>query len=182
MKDSIELEMLTRSVETGPKAATFAIRDGALAYAPFDATKTPDGKVYDSSNNILSPIDEFNAPVGAGCARTADAMFPAANIPGTEGLMPYGSCLRLDVAGEILGEIFQIDFGVDEKHPVCESTRTTISALRIGDYVIGTMPGELDRDARDRICGASHRWPRTTRSSSATRRATSATCCGRRTG
>jgi hypothetical protein len=70
-------------------------------------------------------------------------MFPAAAIPGTEGTTPYGSCLRLDVAGEILGEIFSIDFDVDDRHPVCETTRTTISALRLGDYVIGTMPGEL---------------------------------------
>ena len=70
-------------------------------------------------------------------------MFPAAQIPGTEGILPYGSCLRLDLAAEILGPIFDIDFGVDETHPVCETTRTTISALRIGDYVIGTMPGEV---------------------------------------
>ncbi len=143
MKDTIELEMLTRSVETGPKAATFAIRDGALAYAPFDPVRVPDGVVYDSGGAIASPIDEFNAPVGAALCETGNAMFPAAAIEGTEGIEPYGSCLKLDVAGEILGEIFQIDFGVDDKHPVCEATRTTISALRIGDYVIGTMPGEL---------------------------------------
>jgi hypothetical protein len=143
MRDSIELEMVTRSVETGPKAATFSIRDGALEYAPFDLTKTPDGVIYDDSGAIKSPIDEFNAPVGAGLCEKGDAMFPAANIPGTEGLLPYGSCLRLDAAGEILGEIFKIDFGVDETHPVCEATRTTISALRIGDYLVGSMPGEL---------------------------------------
>ncbi|HUS33125.1 MAG TPA: hypothetical protein VMZ53_31705 [Kofleriaceae bacterium] len=143
MRDSVELEMLTRSVETGPKAGTFAIRDGALKYAPFDLKKEPDGVIYDSTGAVQSPIDEFNAPVGAGLCEKPDAMFPAANIPGTEGLTPYGSCLRLDAAGEILGEIFSIDFGVTETHPVCEATRTTISALRIGDYVIGTMPGEL---------------------------------------
>jgi hypothetical protein len=143
MRDSIELEMVTRSVETGPKAATFSIRDGALKYAPFDLTKTPDGVIYDDSGAIKSPIDEFNAPVGAGLCEKADAMFPAANIPGTEGVLPYGSCLRLDAAGEILGEIFKIDFGVTETHPVCEATRTTITALRIGDYIVGSMPGEL---------------------------------------
>lgn len=143
MRDSIELEMVTRSVETGPKADTFAIRDGALEYAPFDVSRMPDGVIYDSNGAIASPIDEFNAPVGAGLCETGTAMFPAANIPGTEGKLPYGSCLRLDVAGEILGEIFSIDFGVDDRHPVCEATRTTISALRIGDYVFGTMPGEL---------------------------------------
>ncbi|HSD85963.1 MAG TPA: hypothetical protein VLB44_00555 [Kofleriaceae bacterium] len=143
MRDSIELEMLTRSVETGPKAATFAIRSGALKYAPFDLTKTPDGKVYDDTGAIMSPIDEFNAPVGAALCEKGDAMFPAANIVGTEGITPYGSCLRLDAASEILGPIFSIDFGVTDTHPVCEATRTTISAVRIGDYVIGTMPGEL---------------------------------------
>jgi neutral ceramidase len=143
MRDSIELEMLTRSVETGPKPTTFSIREGALEYAPFNLDKVPDGVVYDSSGNVQSPIDEFNAPVGAGLCEKPDAMFPAAAIEGTAGITPYGSCLRLDVAGEILGEIFQFDFGIDDKHPACETTRTTISALRIGDYLIGTMPGEL---------------------------------------
>lgn len=143
MRDSLELEMLTRSIETGPHPETFSIRDGALSYAPFDITKTPDGVVFDGSGALASPIDEFNAPVGGALCETAEPMFPAAAIPGTEGVLPYGSCLRLDVAGSILGPIFNIDFGVDETHPVCESTRTTVSALRIGDHVIGTLPGEV---------------------------------------
>lgn len=144
MRDTLELEMLTRSVETGPKPETFTIRGGALSYAPFDPKRTPDGKVYAADGTTLaSPIDEFNAPVGAGLCETGDPMFPAAAIAGTEGTLPYGSCLRLDAVGDILGPIFQIDFGVDETHPVCESTRTTISALRLGDYVIGTLPGEV---------------------------------------
>lgn len=142
MKDSLELEMLTRSVETGPFPETYSIRDGALTYAPFDLTRTPDGVVYDG-DKLASPLDEWNAPVGAALCEKAEPMFPAAQIPGTEGVLPYGSCLLLDVAGGILGPIFKIDFGVDETHPVCETTRTTISALRLGDYLIGTMPGEL---------------------------------------
>jgi len=142
MKDSIELEMLTRSVETGPFPDTFKIRDGALGYAAFDINRMPDGIIMDGAS-LAGPVDEFNAPVGAALCEKEDAMFPAAAIPGTEGLLPYGSCLRLDVAGEILGELFNIDFQVDETHPVCESTRTTVSTLRIGEYLIGTMPGEL---------------------------------------
>lgn len=142
MKDAIELEMLTRSVETGPFPETYSIRDGALAYAPFDLDRTPDG-VVSEGGKLASPIDEWNAPVGAALCEKPDPMFPAAQIPGTDGILPYGSCLRLDVAGGILGPIFNIDFGVDETHPVCETTRTTVSALRIGDYLFGTMPGEL---------------------------------------
>jgi hypothetical protein len=143
MKSTLELEMLSKSVETGPDPKDFTIRDGSLAYAPFDRKKTPDGKVYDDQGKIISPIDEFNAPVGAGLCQDATAMFPAAAIPGDDGIKPYGSCLLLDQAAPILGQIFQVDLKVDETHPVCETTRTTISALRIGDYLIGTMPGEL---------------------------------------
>ena len=63
MKANLPIEMISRSVETGPSASTFSIRGGALAYAPFDAAKTPDGKIFDTDGTtILSPIDEFNAP------------------------------------------------------------------------------------------------------------------------
>jgi neutral ceramidase len=143
MQSSVEMEMVSRSIEVGPKPETFTIRNGALAYAPFDLSKTPDGVIYDNAGALVSPIDEFNAPVGAALCQDVAAMFPAAEIAGDEGILPYGSCLRLDAAGEILGPIFKTDFGVDETSPVCEETRTTISALRINDYVFGTMPGEL---------------------------------------
>ena len=144
MKDTLELAMVSRSIELGPKPETFTIRDGAMKYAPFDLNKTPDGVIYeDDGTTLKSPIDEFDAPVGAGLCESGTAMFPASAIPGTDQLVPYGSCARLDVVGGILGEIFKLDFGVDDTHPVCETTRTTISAVRLGDYVIGTMPGEL---------------------------------------
>lgn len=142
MRDSIELEMVTRSIETGPFPETLAIRGGALRYAAFDGETLPD-RVVSEGGQLASPIDEFNAPIGAGLCESGSPMFPAAAMPGTEGLAPYGSCLRLEVAAPILGPLFDIDFGVDERHPVCESTRTTISALRIGDYVLGTLPGEV---------------------------------------
>ena len=143
MQDSLEIEMVTRSIETGPRADTFTIRGGELAYAPFDPERMmPDGVVWDG-DRLASPIDEFNAQVGAGLCESASPMFPAAAIPGSEGILPYGSCLKLDLASEILGPIFDIDFGVDAKHPVCETTRTTISALRVGDYLFGTLPGEV---------------------------------------
>ena len=146
MRDSIELEMMSRSIETGPSPdpKPYAIRGGALQYAKMDVTKIPDGVIYDSTGAIASPIDEFNAPTGAGLCESETAMFPAAKIEGTDGLVPYGSCIRFDLGLEIIGEIFNFDFSIaDERHPICETTRTTISALRIGDYVIGTMPGEL---------------------------------------
>jgi len=142
MKDSLELEMVTRSIETGPFPETFSIREGTVTYASFDNERLPDGAVM-AGGNLIPTVDEFNAQVGAALCETAEPMFPAAQIPGTEGILPYGSCLKLDLAAEILEPIFDIKFGVDETHPVCETTRTTISALRIGEYVIGTLPGEV---------------------------------------
>ncbi len=142
MQSSVALEMVSRSIELGPDPKTFTVRNGTLAYAPWDGTTLPDGKIYDDSGAVISPIDEFNAPVGGGLCGSADAEFPAASIPGDTGI-PYGSCLRLDLAAPVLGTIFNVDFGADATHPVCEETRTTITALRINDYLIGTMPGEL---------------------------------------
>ena len=144
MQTSVALSMLSQSIEVGPFPKTFSIRSGALTYAPWDGVTLPDGKIYESDGaTLISPIDEFNAPVGGALCETGSAMFPAAQIPGDDGILPYGSCLKLDIAASILGPIFQTDFGVDQTHPVCEETRTTISALRIGDYLVGTMPGEL---------------------------------------
>ncbi|HEY5925251.1 MAG TPA: hypothetical protein VIV11_26390, partial [Kofleriaceae bacterium] len=146
MRESIELEMLTRSIVTGPNPdpKPFSIRGGALEYAPMDVTRLPDRVIYDGAGAVQSPIDEFNAPIGAGLCEKETAMFPAAKIEGTDGLIPYGSCIRFELGLEIIGEIFNFDFSIaDERHPICETTRTTISVLRIGDYVVGTMPGEL---------------------------------------
>jgi neutral ceramidase len=142
MQTSLALEMLTRSVELGPYPETFSIRNGGLTYAPFDLDREPDGVIMNGSQ-LASPVDEYNAPVGVALCETDTPMFPAAAIPGTEGLLPYGSCMRVDVLGEILGPIFGFVFESDETHPICQTTRTNISALRIGDYVVGTLPGEV---------------------------------------
>ncbi|MBK7153165.1 MAG: neutral/alkaline non-lysosomal ceramidase N-terminal domain-containing protein [Sandaracinaceae bacterium] len=138
----LELEMVTRSIALGPDAETFTIRDGALRYAPFDVTRVADGYVYDDDGAVLSPIDEFNAPVGAALCETGLPLVRAGAMPGTTGLAPYGSCLRVDVAARFIGAGFGIDFETDATHPVCESTRTVVSALRLGEYVLGTLPGE----------------------------------------
>ena len=143
METDVELEMLTRSVELGPDPATFTIRDGALAYAPFDLSRPADGIVYDGDGNLVSPIDEFNAPVGAALCEGDFAMFGAGAMPGTAGVLTYGGCNRLDVAADVLGALLDIELEVTANRPVCQMTRTTLSSLRIGDYVLATLPGEV---------------------------------------
>ena len=152
MKDSIALSMVTRSIELGPYPETFAIRDGALAYAPFDLERTPDRQVWDGANQIISPIDEFNAPSGAALCETDTALFPAAAMPGVDGLEVYGSCVRLDIAGEVLSSILGLSFpDIDEGGLACQSTRTTLSALWLDDYMVATVPGELSVLLADKL-------------------------------
>jgi neutral ceramidase len=143
MQTDLALEMVTRSVKLGPDPATFTVRDGALEYAPFERDREPDGVIFDGQGNIVSPIDEFNAPVGAALCGDEYAIFPAGEMPGVSGEPPYGSCVRIDTAAEILVEgLLKIDHEVDPTRPVCASTRTTLSALRLGEFVLGTVPGE----------------------------------------
>lgn len=139
MQTELAIEMVTRSIELGPRPDTFTIRGGMLAYAPFDRDRVPDRKIFGPGGEVLSPIDEFSAPVGAALCGDRDMpYFPAAELVGVAGLAPYASCMHLDVAGEIFSDILDMEF----EAPVCASTRTTISALRLGDWLVATLPGE----------------------------------------
>ena len=156
MKDSIALSMVTRSIELGPYPETFKIRGGALEYAPFDLERQPDRQVWDGNNQLISPIDEFNAPTGAALCETDTALFPAAAMPGVDGLPVYGSCVRLDVAGDILGQIIGLSFpDIDAGGLACQSTRTNISAIWLDDYLVATIPGELSVLLADKLREAS---------------------------
>lgn len=142
MQSSLAMEMLTRTVELGPKPDTFTIRDGALEYKAFDPEYVPDGVVFDGNGDVVSPIDEFNAPVGAGLCETDEISFGATVIPGTEGIAPYASCSQVGPLTDIFEILLDTQFESDETHPICQTTRTTLSALRLGEFVIGTLPGE----------------------------------------
>lgn len=153
MTDQLALAMVTRSVELGPYHDTYRLRDGALVYAPFDLSREADGVVW-NGDQIVSPIDEYNAPVGAALCETETALFPAAAMPGTDGIPVYGSCVRLDEAGAILGQILGLTIDdISATQPACGTTRTTVSVLRLGDHVVPTMPGELSVLMADKLRG-----------------------------
>lgn len=142
MRSEVELEMLTRTVALGPDAATFTIRDGALRYLEFDTRREADGIVFDADGELVSPIDEFNAPYSAAlCTPDMPSIVPRAQMPGTMGLvdLPYRGCMRLEQVDRIFERALDLEF---EDPPLCETTRTVVSALRVGDWLIGTLPGE----------------------------------------
>ncbi|MBZ0231464.1 MAG: hypothetical protein K8M05_03880 [Deltaproteobacteria bacterium] len=155
MTDQLALAMVTQSVELGPFHDTYSIRGGELTYAPFDLGRPADGRIWTNPagrTGLISPIDEYNAPVGAALCETDTALFPVAAMPGTDGLPVYGSCVRIDEAGTILSQLLGLTLDdVSASGPACGMTRTTVSVLRLGDYLVPTMPGELSVLLADRI-------------------------------
>lgn len=140
MRASLAIEMVTRSVALGPDWDHLRVRDGALAYAPFDPTRQPDRQIFAPDGTIRSPIDEFNAPAGAGlCGDPTDDTFLNMRMPGVDGLAPYHSCAMLPDVLPVLSAFIRADF---EPAPLCASTRTTVSALRLGDWLVAFAPGE----------------------------------------
>jgi neutral ceramidase len=140
MESELAMEMVTRSVPLGPNWETFTVRDGALSYAPWDGRRACDRAVFSSDGAVLSPIDEFNAPAGAAlCGETEAPLIPRSDLPNAEELVGYGSCSQLQIATRLLGPLLDFEFG---EQPLCPATRTTVGALRLGDYLFGLVPGE----------------------------------------
>lgn len=152
MTERVSMEMLTRTVPLGPDWRTFTVRNGALSYAPFDGVRECDGRVFDGAT-VLSPIDEFNAPYGAGLCgdRGRSALPPSAQMPGTFNVLPYRSCSRVEAVGPFLGPLFELNVPTLP----CGSTRTMVSALRINDHMFITLPGEPVTLLVDRMRAAS---------------------------
>lgn len=153
MAEALSLEAVTRSIETGPDWENFTVRDGALRYAPFDGRRPADRMVWANAERteLLSPIDEFNAPFGAAlCGGEGGVAFFGASgpaqMPNTARLEEsYSTCNMLVPR---FMAFFETALGVEiGQTPICDTTRTTISAVRfdgegIGRYVLSTLPGE----------------------------------------
>jgi neutral ceramidase len=60
-------------------------------------------------------------------------------MPNTDDLLPYHSCAQIPQALSIFEALLDMPM---EEPPVCASTRTTVSALRLGDWLLATAPGE----------------------------------------
>ncbi|MFO0645212.1 MAG: neutral/alkaline non-lysosomal ceramidase N-terminal domain-containing protein [Polyangiales bacterium] len=155
MTSSVSLEMVTRAVPLGPDWRTFNVRSGALSYSPWDGQREADGRIWGDPdagmNNIVSPIDEFNAPYGAGLCgdNTRTALPSAAQMPGTFTLRPYKSCSRVEEVEDLFGPTLELP--LPSRQVFCGSTRTLLSSLRINDWLFVTIPGEPVTLFADRV-------------------------------
>ncbi len=159
MAHEVALEGLSRSFERGPNWENFTVREGALRYAPFDGIRPADREVWadEAHTSLISPIDEFNAPLGAAlCGAARVAFFAAAQMPNTAHMEEsYAGCNQLNAR---FIRFFETALGAEiGTTPVCDTTRTTISAIRIqgddsfGRYVISSLPGEPTTLIADRM-------------------------------
>lgn len=149
---STEMEVLTRSIVEGPDASSFAIRNGALRYAPWDPEREPDGVIYEADGKtVKSPIDEFNAQAGAALCGEGTSL-PAKGMLGVSDLLPYRACVLLPSAHRLIQGVLNQPV---EQSPLCSTTRTVVSALRIGDFLVATLPGEPVTLLADKVRAAS---------------------------
>jgi len=141
LQDELAMEMVTRSVDLGPDWETFTIRDGELEYSEWDGRRIPDLEIFDGEGNVISPLEEFNAPHGAGlCGGFGGALFPSSQMPGTRrDQSPYRSCMSIDEAGPQFATLLELPIGTT---PACATTRVTLSALKVGEWSFLTAPGE----------------------------------------
>lgn len=128
---------------------------GRLVYAPLQEMKGyhPDDLVYDEQGQLITPIDEFNAPYGGVFCGYDDPLLSSGTI-GSE-VFPYDGCMDI---GLISGLIFGL-FGLDVEQIVLPlphmmraqvtgtlldgiSMRTAEGEERVDRALLGFFPGE----------------------------------------
>ena len=120
------LEVVTRSVRNG---RDISVRNG-LTYTPFDPSREVDSSrsaIFNDDGSARGPISQFNVPVAAGLCGDKKVSLPVDGINGAKGV-PYASCAELGAAQKFIAAILKVP---EPLLPTCETTRTTLSALRL---------------------------------------------------
>ena len=145
--DSIAMETVSRHHEQG--LDTIAVtRNGAVdwRYKPYQEGYFADDLIYGPDGEILSPLDEFNAPNGAAFCGADVPLIPAGNI-GSE-VYPYSACMDVELVSYILKGIFDLE---DIPLPLLSSQKAASTVSRIGPLSTLTPEGEIVK--RDLLAG-----------------------------
>lgn len=141
--DAAVMEVVSRPAYVGHAGIVNRLDGTQLWYVPPDTSYVPDGVIFDASGKLVTPIDEFNAPAGAGLCgtKTTGSISP---IPGTLGVGAYSSCLSISRGGAIVFSIYNLP---TPDLPLCDSARLTATAVRFGglpsgDFLLLGVPGE----------------------------------------
>jgi neutral ceramidase len=137
------MEVVSRPSYVGHAGIVHRSSGTTLYYTPATEDYIPDGKILDSKGWAISPIDEFDAPAGAGlCGNAMKGSISA--IPGDRGVGVYNSCLSISRGGPIVFGIFDMP---TVQLPLCDSVRMTTTAVRFsglssGAWLVLAAPGE----------------------------------------
>lgn len=138
--ETAALEVVTRSVENGRNV--IQVR-GDMSYAPYrsgqevDTSKTA---IYNPDGSVRSPIAQFNVEAGAGLCGGKKPMLPVDGIEGAQGV-PYASCADIGRASKFISDLLKVPLP-QEGAPSCETTRATLSALRLGQIPVLRRTGD----------------------------------------
>lgn len=98
----------------------------------------PDLEIYDSEGNILSPLDEFNAPYGAAFCGNGDFDIPVGKI-GAD-VFPYDACMDVELMGGLISAFFDIE---ELPLPMPESFKAGTTITRFGPLTTRMPDGEV---------------------------------------
>ncbi len=154
----ISMELASRSIPQDLETISVT-RNGEVdwRYLASQEGYLADDLIYDENGNILSPLDEFNAPFGAAFCGSDAPLIPAGNI-GTE-VYPYSACMDVELVSWVLLGIFKLteEWGMEDMPlPMPSALRAGTTAGLIGplatrdtdgseserDLLVGFFPGE----------------------------------------
>ena len=138
--DMASLEVVTRAVQNS--RAAIKVR-GDMAYTPFQSgveVDTSRSAIYNPDGSVRSPIAQFNVEFGAGLCGGKKPMLPVEGIIGATGI-PYASCADIGRASKFISDFLKVPLP-PEGAPSCETTRVTLSALRLGQIPVLRRTGD----------------------------------------
>jgi neutral ceramidase len=138
--ETAALEVVTRAVENGRNA--IQVR-GDMKYAPYQSGREVDTSktaIYNPDGSVRSPIAQFNVESGAGLCGGKKPMLPVDGIEGAQGV-PYASCADIGKASKFISDLLKVPLP-QEGAPSCETTRATLSALRLGQIPVLRRTGD----------------------------------------
>ncbi|MEC7242049.1 MAG: neutral/alkaline non-lysosomal ceramidase N-terminal domain-containing protein [Myxococcota bacterium] len=145
--DPIHLESASRHHEQGLESIEVT-RNGEVdwRYNPYKEGYLADEQIYDENGEILSPLDEFNAPYGAAFCGSDAPLIPAGNI-GSE-IFPYSACMDVELLSYILKGVFDMD---EFPLPMPSSMKAGTTVSRVGPLETKTVDGSVVK--RDLMTG-----------------------------
>lgn len=138
--ETAALEVVTRAVQNGRNA--LQVR-GDMTYAPYQSGQEVDTSktaIYNPDGSVRSPIAQFNVEAGAGLCGGKKPMLPVEGIVGAQGI-PYASCADIGKASKFISDLLKVPLP-EEGAPSCETTRATLSALRLGQIPVLRRTGD----------------------------------------